>query len=304
MATREKLDSYSEDLGDINDEPAGQDAEEDQAVESVEKVTLWKRLKSSRPLLLGLAFAGGLLLGWLVIGWWLWPVGWTDTDPWDLRPQHQRTFVVLVAEDYWRTNDMRRAQDMLAGWDTQALRRLLDQMQAESSSPEERQHLVALAEALQIPVSESALLSSVFSQKAIILTAVLSLLPLLAAVGLGFSLLLRRPSAEETELELLEAEGEMEGEEEGDLLPDAPELVPGEKTEEEKKDGGKLLADENGEQGNADVQDLLNSLFEDDNEGLERLEALSKGLQDVSIDDLLKRVRDIHEKLRPNLLVR
>jgi hypothetical protein len=202
-----------------------------------------------------------------------------------------------VAEDYWRNRDLRRAQDMIGGWDSQALRKLIDQMQRETRNADERQHLLALAGVLQIPVSEQALFSAVFGQKAILLTAILAVLPLLAAIGLGASLLLRRSAERKAELEVAEAE---EGEEELDddeLLPDVPELAPGAQAApgEEKKDE-KLTAEE--VEGQADVQDLLNSLFDDDNEGLERLEALSKGLTDVKIDDLAKTARDIIDQRR------
>lgn len=45
-----------------------------------------------RPLL-GLVFATGVLLGWLVIGWWLWPVKWNNAEPWLLRPEFQWTYI-------------------------------------------------------------------------------------------------------------------------------------------------------------------------------------------------------------------
>ncbi len=34
-----------------------------------------------------LALAGGLLVGWLVLGWWLWPVQWTEALALDLGPR-------------------------------------------------------------------------------------------------------------------------------------------------------------------------------------------------------------------------
>ena len=39
----------------------------------------------------------GLLVG-LALGWWVWPVRWVDTDPSDLREQHQIAYVQMVAD--------------------------------------------------------------------------------------------------------------------------------------------------------------------------------------------------------------
>ena len=136
-------------------------------------------IRRSRGYLLGLTFVAGLLLGWMVIGWWLWPVQWTNSEPWHLRPEHQWTFVGLVAEDFWRTSDVSRAREALAGWDEKALADLLAVMQAQASSAEARQHLEALAEALELPEAEASLLTSLLDQKAIILGAIVSVLPLI-----------------------------------------------------------------------------------------------------------------------------
>ncbi|MBC8248431.1 MAG: hypothetical protein H8E90_02030 [Anaerolineales bacterium] len=105
--------------------------------------------------MIGLIFLAGLLLGWIVIGWWLWPLKWIDTDPWDLRPEHQRRFVELVAEDYGHTKDVSRAKEALAGWDDEALADLLATVQDQAPSPEVRQRLAALAAALELPESEA-----------------------------------------------------------------------------------------------------------------------------------------------------
>lgn len=50
---------------------------------------------------IGLWALGGALLGLLVglaLGWWVWPVKWVDTDPSDLREQHQVAYVQMVAD--------------------------------------------------------------------------------------------------------------------------------------------------------------------------------------------------------------
>ena len=36
------------------------------------------------------AFILGLIIGLVVLGWWLWPVQWTDATPGQLAPEYQR----------------------------------------------------------------------------------------------------------------------------------------------------------------------------------------------------------------------
>jgi len=103
---------------------------------------------------MGSAFLVGLLLGWLIIGWWLWPVDWTDADPWDLRVAHQERYVVLVAGDYTQSRNADQARQALAGWDDQALADLLATMQNQTSSLETRRQLAELGSVLALPKSE------------------------------------------------------------------------------------------------------------------------------------------------------
>ncbi len=46
----------------------------------------------------------GLLLG-LAIGWWLWPVEWTNSTPGNLRSDFQSDYILWVAEQYASTGD-------------------------------------------------------------------------------------------------------------------------------------------------------------------------------------------------------
>ena len=141
-----------------------------------------KTRKRARILILGLGFLVGLLLGWLVIGWWLWPVKWTNSNPWDLRSDHQRTFVRLVAEDYWQTGDIQQARLVVDGWDQEALTNLIAAMANEAPSLEEREHLAALAEALQMPKPPVVSFTSLLGQEVLLFSALLVAAPLLAAV--------------------------------------------------------------------------------------------------------------------------
>ena len=103
---------------------------------------------------MGVTFLVGLFLGWLAIGWWLWPVSWTDADPWDLRAEHQERYVTLVAKGYAQARNADQAQEALAGWDNQALTDLLATMQDQAPDSETRRQLADLASELGLPRSE------------------------------------------------------------------------------------------------------------------------------------------------------
>jgi len=64
--------------------------------------------------LIGIAFALGILLG-LLLGWHAWPVNWVDTDPADLRAEHQRDYVAMVADSWTVTGDLETARERLQG---------------------------------------------------------------------------------------------------------------------------------------------------------------------------------------------
>jgi hypothetical protein len=52
----------------------------------------------------------GLILGWFVIGWWLWPVEWTDASPADLRADEQETYLRLAIDSFALHGDQAEAQ--------------------------------------------------------------------------------------------------------------------------------------------------------------------------------------------------
>lgn len=145
------------------------------------------RIRESQGYFLVLTFLVGLLLGSMVIGRWLWPMQQASAGPWDLRPEHQRMFIALVAEDYWRTRDVSRVEEALAGWNGKALMDLLAAMEMEASSPEARQRLAALREVQGLPRARASLLGFLLGQKTIVWGAALSVSPLIAAIILTVS---------------------------------------------------------------------------------------------------------------------
>ena len=263
----------------------------------------------SRRYLPGLVFVAGLLLGWLIIGWWLWPVQWTNTAPWHLHREHQKTYIGLVAENFWWTKDIHHAREALAGWDDEAVTELLATMERESSSPETRQQLAALAEALGMPTAEESLWASLLSQKAIFLSVILSALPLAAAIILGvFSFVQNRtqpsegPLVEEGQLE--EALGEMLDREklalEGEQVQAQEEQAEEKEGEEEEEEEDYEEEDEEEEEEEEEepwVQDLVSVLFDEDEIKFSQLEALCKKLPDVDVSHLLELSNKVVDQL-------
>ena len=64
---------------------------------TVNDLGAWIRQMATRGVLIALVL--GLVLG-LAVGWWLWPVQWTNADPSDLRARHQDTYLQMVADSF------------------------------------------------------------------------------------------------------------------------------------------------------------------------------------------------------------
>jgi hypothetical protein len=312
---------------DIEPTPGGPGGTEGYESET-EKATGLKGLTGkSTGIRLGLIFLTGLLLGWIVIGWWLWPVKWTNSEPWLLQPDYQRAFVGLVAENYWHTRDISRAREALDGWDYETLTQLLGTMESQAPSTEERRYLTTLAEALALPDPEASLFSSFTEHRALIISGILAAAPMVAAGILAISPRIRGSKKKsepllgegmeelEAELEkLLSQKGEegqpAEGEEE-----EREAKEEGEEGEEGEKGAGEKQGDNEGEEddGAPDedddwlddevgedselVGDILSSIFEEESETLAQYEALCKGLEDIEINDLVHKSQEVLDQL-------
>jgi len=91
----------------------------------------------------------GLLLG-LAIGWWWWPVQWTNSMPGNLRSDFQSGYVLWVADQYHATNDLEEACSRLGVeyWKEGQLAETLEQL-AQEQGGEEAVRLRDLAQALE-----------------------------------------------------------------------------------------------------------------------------------------------------------
>lgn len=89
------------------------------------------RMRSlSQPswLIVALAFIVGAIIGWILLGWVLFPVQYTNADPWDLNPAAKQTWVAMVVDSYSLNQDLALAQERLRGFDTQEVAPTLRQL--------------------------------------------------------------------------------------------------------------------------------------------------------------------------------
>ncbi len=274
-----------------------------------------------RALPIVLASLIGLLVGWLGIGWWLWPVEWTSSAPWQLRPELQRTYLALVAHEYARTSNLAYVEDLMAGWDQADLARLLAVVQQETGDPETRQHVAALADTLKLPGADTSLATSLLSQQGFVVGVAIAAVPLLAAMVLVAASLARRrdrtageaPDGEVAERSLEDLLADVVIDDESATAGQSPDsqaaeqsklLAPTEeegKTEEAPPDQAE---EEDAEDADGGLGDLA-SLFEVEDTTLVDLEAFCKGMLEVNVDELLTTagevLRDLDKvnRLRP-----
>ena len=156
----------------------------------------------------------GLLIGWLLIGWYLWPVQWVDADPWDLRMAHKEAYTAMVADSLANNGDYELAQQRLRGWDKKELSQILDRLIQDRRSRQlglEAQHLDDLRMALALeaapvpttaaptavpPVTPTLAKKSSLAWLPVALGIIVALLLLIAGVGyLTSKRRLRRPAA-------------------------------------------------------------------------------------------------------------
>jgi len=73
------------------------------------------RNQLTRPLVVGIvSFVVGVLIGLIVLGWWLWPVKWTDASPQQLQKDYQTDYLRMAIDAYIKNQDAQLAK---ARWD-------------------------------------------------------------------------------------------------------------------------------------------------------------------------------------------
>jgi hypothetical protein len=101
------------------------------------------------------AFLIGLLVGWLVIGWAVWPVTWKNTLPQDLRPAERDAYLTMVAESLAASGDTAMAQERLSSWPNDVLTADLQRLQVRLAREDavQAEEVQALASALGLDLA-------------------------------------------------------------------------------------------------------------------------------------------------------
>jgi len=72
------------------------------------------REQLNKPLVVGIAsFIIGVFIGLVVLGWWLWPVQWTDAAPEHLRMEYQEIYLRMAVDSYTLDPDPVAAQQRI-----------------------------------------------------------------------------------------------------------------------------------------------------------------------------------------------
>lgn len=75
---------------------------------------IWDRMSKAQAWALGLAL--GMVIGLPLLGWWLWPVEWTNASFNELAPAEQALVIETVADYYSYSADPVRVAAVLNGW--------------------------------------------------------------------------------------------------------------------------------------------------------------------------------------------
>jgi len=104
-----------------------------------------------------LSFIGGLLVGLVIFGWWLWPIQWKNAAPADLSSGYRQTYLNTVARIY-ETDPSADVQQMLGGssWGKNKLTSDLKQAIEAAPDAKSKERLNSLARVLGADVSGTA----------------------------------------------------------------------------------------------------------------------------------------------------
>jgi len=68
--------------------------------------------KIKNPIVVGIiGFIIGVIIGLVILGWWLWPVKWTNASPEHLSTEWQEEYTRMAVEAFGQNSDVQKAQD-------------------------------------------------------------------------------------------------------------------------------------------------------------------------------------------------
>ncbi len=100
-----------------------------------------------------LSFVGGFLVGLVIFGWAIWPVGWKNAAPVDLHPDYRQIYLETVART-WATNPSIDARRLLGGdsWSDEKLASDLNTAYNNAPNAETQAQIEGLAQTLNVPL--------------------------------------------------------------------------------------------------------------------------------------------------------
>jgi hypothetical protein len=113
----------------------------------------YPRTSISNPLIRGAAiFLIGLIIGWFVLGWAVFPVRYTNVYPNELRPEVLNDYLLMTAESYAATGDLRTAAKRLKYWEPEDLAVMFNDLaiSIETANPAGAAYLRILAQDLHL----------------------------------------------------------------------------------------------------------------------------------------------------------
>lgn len=239
-----------------------------------------------------LPFIAGLMVGWLLIGWWLWPVQQTNSAPWLMRRDYQERYLRLVAAYYRHTGDLQGTREALKGWDSEKLTTLLRQM---ASRTEDTDDIAQLAAALSLPVETRPLANGLLDQDFFLWTILLSASPLVIALVLAIHPLLKGERASSSPVlgegfkELDTELGALLSEEHQEDQPSAPQTIISSPALPHNNAG---LTYEG-----QSPEEVLADIFGKRQERLARYAALAEELEEIPAADLVLKARRVLEQI-------
>ncbi len=134
-------------------------------------------------------FLLGFLLGWLVVGWWLWPVRWINTDPWDLKLEFKKHYILMAADSYTLNGDIELLRKRFRGWSQEELVAIVSQLKQEySTDMRVVSRLDELKRALNLPEPGVAPKPSAFQSRPFIILLFFAVFLTLVLVYFSFKL--------------------------------------------------------------------------------------------------------------------